>query len=80
MDVSLSDKVDDVVRRIPSSVCCSRHDVYVTCEGRVLRRSDELKNFGIGDGSAVQISSRVRGGGKHKNKKRKAEKKQAARH
>ena len=75
--VSPNDKVSDVVRRIPSSACSSRHDVYVTCEGRVLRRSDELKNFGIGDGSAVQITSRVRGGGMHKDKKTKSEKKHA---
>ena len=44
LDVSPNDKGSDVVRRIPSNVGCISRDVYVTCEGRVLRRSDELKS------------------------------------
>ena len=43
LEVSPNDKVGDVVRQIPSCAGCSRRDVYVTCEGRVLRRSDGLK-------------------------------------
>ena len=35
LDVSLNDKVSDVVRRIPSNVCDRKCDVYVTCAGRV---------------------------------------------
>ena len=46
------------------------------CEGRVLRRSDELKSCRGSDGSTVQVVSRMRGGAKHKDKKSKAEKKQ----
>ena len=42
----------------------------------MIRRSDDFKNCGIGDGSTVQVMSRMRGGGKHKDKKSKAEKKQ----
>ena len=51
------------------SVTDSKRDVYVTYEGRALRRSDELRG---------QVTSRMRGGGKHKDKRNKAEKKQAA--
>ena len=42
----------------------------------MLRGGEEF--CGVKDGSAVQVASRVRGGGKHKDKKSKAEKKQAA--
>ena len=31
LGMSLSDKVSDIVRRIPNSACCSKRDVYVTC-------------------------------------------------
>ena len=44
----------------------------------MLRSGEELRSCGVKDGSAVQVASRVRGGGKHKDKKSKAEKKQAA--
>ena len=44
---------------------------------RVRRRSDELRSCGVVDGSTVQVVSRMRGGGRHKDKKSKAEKKQA---
>ena len=40
--VSPSDKVDEVMRRIRNNVKSSKSDVYMTCEGRVLRWSDEL--------------------------------------
>ena len=73
MEVAPNDKVSDMMKRIPSG-----GDVYVTSRGRVLRRSDQLRSCGVVDGSAVQVVSRMRGGGRHKDKKRKAEKKQAA--
>ena len=51
-------------------------DVYVTMHGRVLRRNEKLKSCGVTDGCTIQVTSRLRGGGKHKDKKSKAEKKQ----
>ena len=71
LDVSPNDKVSDVVRPIPSNVCSNSR-----CEGRVPGRSDELKSGRVSDGSTVQVVHRMRGGGKHKDKKSKAEKKQ----
>ena len=71
LEVSLSDKLGDVVKRIPSSACGSKRHVHIAREGRVIRRSDDL-NCGISDGSAVQVMSRMRGGGKHKVKTSKA--------
>ena len=53
-------------------------DVYVTCGGRILRKDDKLKSCGVRDGSTVQVTSRLRGGGKHKDKKNKEEKKRSA--
>ena len=55
----------------------SDQDVYVTCEGRMQRTEDQLKSRGVRDGSAIQVMNRMRGGGKHKDKKNKVEKKQA---
>ena len=43
--------------------------------GDALRRSDELRSSGVDDGSTVQIMNMMRGGGKHMNKKNRAEKK-----
>ena len=48
------------------------------CEGKVLRRGEELRRCGVSEGNVVQVVSRMRGGGRHKDKKSKAEKKQAA--
>ena len=56
----------------------SEEEVYVTLHGRVLKRSEKLKNCEVTDGCMIQVTSRMRGGGKHKVKKSKAEKKQAA--
>ena len=53
--VSPSDKVDEVMRRIRNNVKSS--EVYMTCEGRVLRWSDELRSSGVGDGCTVQIKN-----------------------
>ena len=69
MEVSLSDdKVEDVMKRIQSDV-----DAYVTMHGRVLKRSEKLRSCGVSDGCTIQVVSRMRGGGKHKNKKSKTE-------
>ena len=54
-------------------------DVYVTIAWEnMLKRSEQLKSCGVTDGCMIQVTSRMRGGGKHKDKNSKAEKKQAA--
>ena len=50
----------------------------MTCEGRVLRRSDKLRSSGVGDGCTVQIMNMMRSKGKHRNRENKAEKKPPA--
>ena len=73
MEVSLADdKIEDVIRRIPNG-----EDVYVTMHGRTLKRSEKLNSCGVSDGCTIQVTSRMRGGGKHKDKKSKIEKKHA---
>ena len=74
MDVNLTDdKVEDVIRRVQND-----EDVYVTMHGRVLKRGEKLKSCEVADGCTIQVTSRLRGGGKHKDKRSKAEKNQAA--
>ena len=51
--------------------------MYATYEGKVLKGSEELARCGVRDGSTVQVASRLRGGGRHKDRKSQAEKKQA---
>ena len=70
---------EDTVLKILKTVSGNDQDVYLTCEGRMLRTEDQLKCCGIGDKSTIQVLSRMRGGGKHKDKKSKVEKKQVAR-
>ena len=66
MELSLTDdKVDDVIRRIPSG-----EDMYVTMQGRVLKKSEKLKSCEVTDGCTIQVTSRMRGGGRHKDKKK----------
>ena len=72
MEVKMSDRVDDIVKRIP----ISDQDVYVTSGGRTLRRKDKLESCEVRDGSILEVTSRMRGGGRHKDKKSKSEKKQ----
>ena len=73
-EVNLTDdKVEDVMRRILKD-----EDAYVTMPGKVLRTSEKLKSCRVTDGCTIQVTSRVRGGGKHKDKKSKGEKKQVA--
>ena len=74
MEMKMNDKVDDIVKKIP----IGDQDVYVTSGGRILRRSDKLKSCEVRDGSTVEVTSRMRGGGKHKDKKSKAEKQAAS--
>ena len=74
MYVAPNDKVSDMMKRIPSG-----GDMYVTSGGRVLRRSGGLRSCGVSDGCMVQVTSRMRGGRRHKDKKSKAEKKQVTR-
>ena len=72
MEVSLTDgKVEDVLRQIQKD-----EDVYVTMHGSVQRRNEKLKSCGVTDGCTIQVTSRMREGGRHKNKKSKVEKKQ----
>ena len=74
MEVRLTDgKVEDVVRQVQKD-----EDVYVTMHGRVPRRNEKLKSCGVTDG-LIQVTSRMRGGGRHKDKKSKVEKKQVMR-
>ena len=54
-------------------------DVNATCEGRMQRKDDELRSCGVSDGCTIQVTSRMRGGGRHKDKKSKEEKKQVTR-
>ena len=74
IEVNLTDDtVEDVMKRIQSD-----DDAYVTMQGKVLKISEKLKSCGVTDGCTIQVTSRMRGGGKHKDKKSKGEKKQVA--
>ena len=56
MEVSLKDgKVEDVMRQVQKG-----EDVYVTMNGRVLRRNEKLKICGVSDGCTIQVTSRMR--------------------
>ena len=69
MDVSLTDgKVEDVIRQVQKG-----EDVYVTMQGKVLRRNEKLKSCGVTDGCTIQVASRMRGGGRHKDKRSKTD-------
>ena len=72
MEVSPEDKVQKILNTISKS---DRY-VYVTSGGRILKGSDKLKSCEVRDGSTVEVTSRMRGGGRHKDKKSKSEKKQ----
>ena len=69
MDVSLTDgKVEDVIRQVQKD-----EDVFVTMQGKALRRNEKLKSCGVTDGCTIQVTSRMRGGGRHKDKRSKAD-------
>ena len=55
MELARSDKVNDIVKRIPTSGCCNKCDVYVTFEGKVLKRHEELRSCGVSDGCTLQV-------------------------
>ena len=69
LDMTLSDKVKDVMRRIQNKVRRCEDDMHVSFEGKVLRGSDEMNACGVKEGSTLHAISRVRGGGVHKHKK-----------
>ena len=71
MEVSPEDKVQKILNIMSKS----DRDVYVTSGGRILKGSDKLKSCEVRDGSTVEVTSRMRGGGKHKDKKGKEKKK-----
>ena len=48
----------------------------MTMHGRVLKRSERLKNCEVTDGCTVQVTDRLRGGGRHKDKRSRAETRQ----
>ena len=74
MEVNLTDdKVEDVMRRIQND-----EDAYVTLHGKVLRKDEKLKSCEVTDGCTMQVTSRLRGGGKHKDKRSKADSKSVA--
>ena len=68
---------EDKVQKILNTVSGSDQDVYATCEGKMLRKDDELKSCGVTDVCMIQVMSRMRGGGRHTDKRSKAEKEQA---
>ena len=72
MEVNLTDdNVEDMWRRIQKD-----EDVYVTMHGRVPKRSERLKSCEVTDGCTIQVTDRLRGGGRHKDKRSRAETRQ----
>ena len=69
MEVSPEDKVQKILKTVSKS----NQDVYVTSSGIILKGSDKLKRCEVQDGSTVEVTSRMRGGGRHKDKKSKSE-------
>ena len=65
----MTDKVSDIVRRILNNACYIRQDMYVMCEGRVLRWNNELRSSGVSDGCTLYVLNMMRGEGKHRIKK-----------
>ena len=59
LDVSMTVTVGDMVRKIPNRVCAGKQEVYMTCEGRVLRWNEELRCAGVRDGCTVLIMSKM---------------------
>ena len=74
--VSPSDKVDDVMRRILNNEKFSESGAHMTCEGRVLRWSDEVRSSRVGDGCTVQIMNMMRGGGNTEKRRTELRRKQ----
>ena len=74
MEVSPEDKV----QKILNTVSGSDRDVYVMCEGRILRRSDKLKSCGVRNRSTVLVMSICEAKVNTRTKKGKEETKQVA--
>ena len=72
IEVNLTDdKVEDMLKRIQKD-----EDLYVTMHGRVLKRSERLKSCEVTDGCTIQVTDRLRVGGRHKDKRSRAETRQ----
>ena len=55
MEMALSDKVNDIVKRIPTSAWCNKCDENVTCQGKVLKRNEELRSCGVSDDALCRL-------------------------
>ena len=72
MEVEMSDKVDDIMKK----TTISDQDVYVTSGGRILRRRDKLESCEVRDGSILGGHEQDAGKRKTQGQKSKSEKKQ----
>ena len=68
-DVTPSDKVKDITRRIPINKCGREHRLQVTLRGVVSKISDVVKGCCVRDGRTLHVNHRDRGGENHKSKK-----------
>ena len=50
-EVSTEDKVQEILNTVGGG----DQDLYVTCEGRMLRKDEHLKSCGVRDGSTIQV-------------------------
>ena len=74
MDVNLTDDtLEDMMRQVQKD-----EDAYVTMQGKVLGAREKLKSCGVTEGCTIQVTSRLRGGGKHKDQKGQKERRRAA--
>ena len=62
-DLRKAERNENGPEEILNTVGVSDQDVYVTCEGRMLRKEEQLQSCGVRDGSTIQVTSRMRGGG-----------------
>ena len=69
LDATPSKTVEDLKQEVSSKLKYEIDDTYLTFEGKKLRWRDELNGCGILDGSTVQLTNKMRGGGVHKIKK-----------
>ena len=71
--VAMEVSPEDRDQKILNTVSGSDWEVYVTREGRILKKGDKMKSCGVRDGITVQVTSRMRGGRKYKDKNGKVE-------
>ena len=57
-DVTPSDRVKDIMTRIPINKRGREDSMYVTLEGKVLKLSDDVKGCGVRDGSTLHVNHR----------------------